>query len=118
MLAGVRDSKDEERVCSITFPTPMSKRSRFIESLEEQLQRMCDYRVEVDRKEVEAALQTDELAVEGRSEEYPGLTVNYAESSVPEKTGPLRVVGVGVSCELLLIFPSRTRRARATTESA
>ncbi|EKX38559.1 hypothetical protein GUITHDRAFT_165189 [Guillardia theta CCMP2712] len=97
LLEGVRDSEDEERVCSITFPTPMSKRSRFIESLEEQLQRMCDYRVEVDGQEVEAALQTDELAVEGRSEEYPGLIVNYAESSVPEKTGPLRVDEEGKS---------------------
>eukprot|EP00960_Hanusia_phi_P027905 747104-Hanusia_phi.AAC.1 len=97
LCEGVRDANDEECVCSITFPTPMRKRSRFIESLQEQLSRACDYRSEVDPAAVEAALQIDEIAVDGWDERLPGLIVNYAESSVPEKTGPLRVDEEGKS---------------------
>ena len=90
---------------ALTFPHPYAKRTRFIEELESILTHACEYTNRVPSSLLHAALATPpprmaadasagendrSEAAQAMAQGLEGFALDYAETSVPEKRGPLR----------------------------
>jgi len=98
--AATREGGSGDLAYALTFPPPYAKRTRFVQELEFVLGRACVYSNEVPDALLRSSLapvadegagaSSSPCAAQPLTQGLTGFDLDYAETSVPEKRGPLR----------------------------